>query len=1461
MVYAPRNTPAMIQSQQRHGDDGTPAHLRHELNRLLAEHRPERRELDAILSRAGLPLADVAIDAAPRERWYSAILVAERDGKLPALLRAAIAHAGSEGPLLAGLRAIERDLGPAREEERGVFPGLGYFDERDAAWFFGREVERADVLDRLRAKDPPRRWLMIEGDSGVGKSSFVRAGLVPQLRAGALGAARVALFRPGRDPLLALASALADARGGASAEGTIELIERREDAVALAADEVSKRGERLVLVIDQFEECFTLSAQDEERLARFDRALAWAVARSEGLLVTAVRRDQLTGFNRLPALQALLNDPGRVPYVLLPMAVDTMGGMLERSVSEAGGRWADGLVQRILKDVAGTPLDGAKTRVPMPLVANLLQQLWRRRAEEWLTHEAYEALGGARGSLRSSVEQVLGSLAPGRKPVVRELILKLIRVRVDAPAVRAPRRETELIESFRERRADVHEVLQVLSGARGEAPVRLVVVSGRRDAESDDAEVDLIHEAILYELPVREWVESERNRLRLCTEVEDHARRWAERRREGQSAEGLLLSDALLDEYQTLHAEDFAEKLPGEYLAESRRVQRASRRRRRTQAAVALALLAGVAGAIAWGYRKQNATIDRVFEQRWVERQVGSVPSGVADAQRALADATARVGRRMRAGEVLGDHLPLALSTSLVDVLYATVAERRVAQEIWFNPANQGVVAILGGAARGVKSEALFTFVQGDRIASSNTWIPSGQDAWREWEMQLVPNHDAIFLSYRTGRGSYEAWRMFTRANLTQSPEHPAPEFSHEALMQGPAFRAEEAIQHSEILDVDLQLRSFLVRVGGAWAGVMHWAGTSPAPVDSTFPLRNGHRVNVNGAQYLWGSQGPSANRRTLSERLTVDGAPLQRMIGGNVAWITRSPDGRSLAFSRLITRRDLSLDPVRTDRQLNPVRLPTPPGYFQTRGPLHVWTEGAEWEPEGVDQLSYVHSPGDYGADLPRSLSFSASGDTLVWIKNSFELAVANVRARSVESVGVSEGGPLRDVRLVDDRRLLLARADGRIELFDLPQRRVLDAVLCRRALGIPSGSTCVPFREVSGRQRLLSTQGARFAVTVNPSPEASSLWCGSWIVTSTLNGVVVMSSDFKQRTSYEATSAWCLEPEGSVVIQKRRGFSILTGAQAALHDETHRFLGRARVEGEMLLATPAGEGGRSRVIRRNATTGRDRVLGEVEVGGGELRTSRDGRHLVAFVSPATPPLPPAIRRDIGSRWQVTLGEGLRNSASRVELYKVNPDGLALEHVWRPTTSDAGDHPVRALLSEDATKLLIWRDGGASVFSLEGHTGQEVVLEGAEDLWPANAASDLPSIMSFSRSGRFVRLGDDRVPPWWDVSTGHRAREEDVDAVLHSFRRHRQVSASMGGVWFGDTPRLSLASRNASVLQLSPEGDLALLRLGNYRVVLPLNVEDLFRLACDFLVDAPRDIKEQVDPFCSARWAEGPVW
>jgi WD40 repeat protein len=494
------------------------------------------------------------------------------DGDAEALLRALAGTTDSES------------TEPSVALPNDPYPGLEAFSREHAPLFFGRHAEISQAATRLGVVDGIEcRWLAIEGASGVGKSSFVRAGVVPAIERGfAAGAPTkwlVAIMRPGERPLDNLADTIADALGLHEGEQLARELLRDPAALLERLRKHTPPGLGFLLVVDQLEEALTFA--DEQQRPAFGEAIAAALEAELVYLVTTLRSDFVSTLQiKLPALAALLNDHAE-RYVLPPISRVGLREAISEPALRFGVEIEEQLVELIATDAeelgrGDDELDEEgvlRTRESaLPLVAHVLRGLWDAGTadDRNVTVDEYIRVGRITGALTSSANAILEPLDVQECARARELLLRLVRVtREGRDTRRTISREVALSLAGGGERGE--RLLARLSGARTsdeKAPsARLLVIS----ESGGRARVDLVHEALLREwATLRNWIEQDRRQLLADEELARRATTWREqgKRRSGLPS-GLDMAEALRGRP---HGE--AEPLQREYQALLRWAQR-----------------------------------------------------------------------------------------------------------------------------------------------------------------------------------------------------------------------------------------------------------------------------------------------------------------------------------------------------------------------------------------------------------------------------------------------------------------------------------------------------------------------------------------------------------------------------------------------------------------------------------------------------------------------------------------------------------------------------------------------------------------------------------------------------------------------------------------------------------------------------------------------------------------------
>jgi WD40 repeat protein/DNA-binding SARP family transcriptional activator len=398
-------------------------------------------------------------------------------------------------------------------EVRNPYKGLRPFLEADAGDFFGRDRVTAALLDRMAEAGEGSRLLAVVGPSGSGKSSLVRAGLVPALRTGALTGSEswfIVEMVPGGHPLGELEAALL--RIAVNPPPTlIEQLERDEFGLLQAAKRVlSADGSELLLVIDQFEEVFTL-VQDEARRGHFLSSLLAAVSdpRSRVRVVITLRAD----FYDRPLMYKGFGDLlARRTYAITPLSTEEV----ERAIAGPAERVAVNLEPRLVAEMVAEVADQPGA---LPLLQYALTELFERRTDSQIRIEAYRGIGGVLGALARRAEDLYGTLDEAGKKSCRQLFLRLITLGEEGSEdTRRRVLRTELATLEVDPRA-MEQVVDAFGNAR--------LLSFDRDPSTRGPTVEVAHEALLREWGrLRGWVEAAREDVRTHRRLVAAAADW-----------------------------------------------------------------------------------------------------------------------------------------------------------------------------------------------------------------------------------------------------------------------------------------------------------------------------------------------------------------------------------------------------------------------------------------------------------------------------------------------------------------------------------------------------------------------------------------------------------------------------------------------------------------------------------------------------------------------------------------------------------------------------------------------------------------------------------------------------------------------------------------------------------------------------------------------------------------------
>ena len=480
-------------------------------------------------------------------------------GPVRGLFAAAARGRVSAAEVLAARSATPRDTGPSADGQADVerllgmaiespYRGLNAFTERDAAFFFGRETATAAVLERMSRLAKDTSLLVVSGVSGAGKSSLLQAGVLPQIQkaglAGAPGAASwpCLVFTPTRAPLdeLALRVALLAGADAAAVRRELEAdpggfaLTARQAALAprrgrgempegpAGQDQPPPRERRLLLVVDQFEQLFTLCADEGQRRA-FIAALHAAATPGRGpdrapagLVVAGVRADFEARCADYPQLADAVQDR----YLVTAMTERQLRVAITEPARKAGSGVDDNLVEVLISETrTGQP--GAFGAGVLPLLSHALDQAWRRRSKNAVTLADYERTGGIEGAVARSAQRAYDQLTPAQQTLARQVFTRLTATSSDGidTADRVTRAELTDGKSAAETQ-DIEHVLEAFAEQR-----LLTLAAGT---------VEISHEILLTAWPLLRdtWLAETHTDRIVRTRLHNTAAEWAHHNRD-----------------------------------------------------------------------------------------------------------------------------------------------------------------------------------------------------------------------------------------------------------------------------------------------------------------------------------------------------------------------------------------------------------------------------------------------------------------------------------------------------------------------------------------------------------------------------------------------------------------------------------------------------------------------------------------------------------------------------------------------------------------------------------------------------------------------------------------------------------------------------------------------------------------------------------------------------------------
>ena len=402
-------------------------------------------------------------------------------------------------------------------ETKNPYKGLRAFQQADAADFFGRMDMIKRVLDRLQEPEIENNFLAVIGPSGSGKSSLVKAGVLPALRHGKIPGSEnwfYAEMVPGEIPLEELAAALLSV-SNSPLPGVVDTLREHADGLAVGVYEaLPSKDSKLLLMIDQFEELFTQVELESDRQQFLDLILKAVNAENSPVIIIATLR---ADFYDRPLLYQGFGELIRArTELVLPLNDDELAESISGPAYRVGAVLEEGLIETIIEDVREQP--GA-----LPLLQYALTELFERREGALLTKAAYAEIGGTLGALAKRAEEVYRRFNEAGQNMSRQMFLRLVTLGEGQEDTRRRILQTELLT------LGDREVAEDVIDRFG----RYRLLTFDRDDTTRSSTVEVAHEALIRRWErLREWLTESRVDVRLERELLNAAHEWETAKRD-----------------------------------------------------------------------------------------------------------------------------------------------------------------------------------------------------------------------------------------------------------------------------------------------------------------------------------------------------------------------------------------------------------------------------------------------------------------------------------------------------------------------------------------------------------------------------------------------------------------------------------------------------------------------------------------------------------------------------------------------------------------------------------------------------------------------------------------------------------------------------------------------------------------------------------------------------------------
>ncbi|MEC4817417.1 MAG: hypothetical protein SAK29_29715, partial [Scytonema sp. PMC 1069.18] len=443
----------------------------------------------------------------------------------------AILYRAGREPPDATLVEFDPALAPELDDTLCPYLGLEAFREKNNRLFYGRQHFLEKLVDHLRES----RLLAVVGSSGSGKSSLVLGGLMPSLKAGALPSSEnwhyYDAMVPGSNPLANLTQLFRPQ----DVEVSTWVEQRKQQSEQFLQNpnhltQLLNHADGLpsVLVIDQFEEVFTLCLDEAKRHAFINNLLGVIqLPDVSHRVILTIRTDFESHFTKIDTLNDVFKE---AKVYVTPLNAGELRDTIEKPAELVGLKFEEGLVDKLIQDILGEP-------AALPLLQFTLLKLWESRERNRVTQKAYKKLGGGRLALSNSADELYKNLIPEDQVTCKRILLKMVRP-TQGLEVTSSRISLKELSQIAEASDRVNRVLNKLIKAR--------LVRKTKGDTPNDTQVEVAHEALIRNWPqLVEWLDYERVNLRQRLRLTAAAEQWEERSRDKSALwTGSLLEEA-----------------------------------------------------------------------------------------------------------------------------------------------------------------------------------------------------------------------------------------------------------------------------------------------------------------------------------------------------------------------------------------------------------------------------------------------------------------------------------------------------------------------------------------------------------------------------------------------------------------------------------------------------------------------------------------------------------------------------------------------------------------------------------------------------------------------------------------------------------------------------------------------------------------------------------------------------